>query len=85
MMQAVRAALASADAAALSRAAHRVKGSVLTFAAGPASEAALALEQLGRAGTIEGADALVGTLEAELDRLCESLKGLTEPGLKDLA
>jgi hypothetical protein len=83
MVQNIRAALAASDPAALARAAHRVKGSVLTFAAGPASEAALALEQLGRAGTLEGAEGLGRTLERELERLSESLKPLIEPELKD--
>ena len=76
MLHSVKAAQAAGDANALARAAHRIKGSVLTFAAGPSSDAALALEQLGRTGTIARGEPLVRTLELELDRLSAALKPL---------
>jgi CheY-like chemotaxis protein len=78
MREAVTAAAAAGDAGALSRAAHRIKGSVLTFGAGPSSDAALALEQMGRAGEIEGAAGVVQVLQIELDRLAAALKPLAE-------
>jgi HPt (histidine-containing phosphotransfer) domain-containing protein len=79
MLEGVTTAHAAGDATALSRAAHRIKGSVLTFAAGPASEVALALEQMGRTGEIAEADTLVPLLKTELDRLSTSLQSLVEP------
>jgi len=83
MLESVRAAQAAGDANALTRAAHRIKGSVLTFAAGPSSDAALALEQLGRTGTVAGGEPLVRTLELELDRLAAALKPLLHQDVGD--
>jgi PAS domain S-box-containing protein len=83
MLESVKAAQTAGDPAALTRAAHRVKGSVLTFAAGPSSDAALALEQLGRTGEMAGADRLVRTLELELDRLASALKPLLHQDVGD--
>ncbi len=83
MLQSVKAAHAAGDPNALARAAHRIKGSVLTFAAGPSSDAALALEQLGRTGTIAGGEPLVRTLELELDRLSAALKPLLHQDVGD--
>jgi two-component system sensor histidine kinase/response regulator len=79
MFDGVTTAHAAGDVVALSRAAHRIRGSVLTFAAGPASEVALALEQRQRTGEIAPADTLVPILKIELDRLSKSLQSLVEP------
>jgi PAS domain S-box-containing protein len=65
------------SAAELERAAHGLKGSVGIFGAAPAVRAALALEQMGRAGTLRGADAASETLARELDRLVGAVADLT--------
>lgn len=72
----VVAAIASGDAEAVSRAAHRLKGSVLIFGAPGAAAAALRLETTGRAGDLSTADDDAAHLRAEVDRLCEGLEGL---------
>ena len=73
----VRSAVEAEDGERLARAAHRLRGSVLTFAAAPAAEATNVLEAMGRAGALEGAaDALEG-LEAEVERLVAALRPLT--------
>jgi PAS domain S-box-containing protein len=79
MLSAVHAALNDGDPTGLTRAAHRLKGSVMTFAAGPASKTAQALEQLGHHGSMAGADALVATLDAEVALLIEALEPLAKP------
>ena len=53
----------------LERAAHSLKGSVATFAAQDAFEAALKLERLGRAGDLAEAVKGYAVLEAEIERL----------------
>jgi PAS domain S-box-containing protein len=73
MMQAVRAAIDANDADALGRAAHRLKGSIITFAAGPAGDAALTLELLGRSERLESAAAAFSILEVEVSRFIEAL------------
>jgi two-component system sensor histidine kinase/response regulator len=78
MLQAVRAAVESNDANALNRAAHRLKGSVVTFAAGPAADAALVLELLGRDGQLEGAAEATRRLEIEVERLIVALTPLVD-------
>ncbi len=64
-IDALRTALAQADAAALSAAAHRLKGSLLTLAAHEASAEALRLEQLGRDGRLA---AIEPALQALVER-----------------
>jgi two-component system sensor histidine kinase/response regulator len=61
---------------ALARAAHKLKGSLLNMAAGPASAAARELEVLAREGRLEEARQGVSTLRAELARLRKALEGL---------
>ena len=49
--------LAAKDARELARAAHTIKGSLLSIAARPAADAALRLEMLARSGNLSSADA----------------------------
>src|SRR5205823_6404797 len=65
-LDAVRAAIAERDAAALERAAHAIKGSVGNFAAHSAFEAALRLELMGREGDLSGAEKACTALEEAL-------------------
>jgi two-component system, sensor histidine kinase and response regulator len=76
LLSAVQDAVAKRDTAALKRAAHSLKGSLSTFAARDATEAALRLEDLARAGELEGAEDAYRLLVAQLERLKQALEGL---------
>jgi HPt (histidine-containing phosphotransfer) domain-containing protein len=76
LLQEVQQAVNAKDAEAIMRTAHRLKGSVATFAAKPATEAALRLETMGRNGDIGDAAAAFSTLQAELARLQPALESL---------
>lgn len=65
------------DAEAVERGAHRLKGSLLTFGAQPAADAAIRLERMGREKQLDGASESFATLRAELDRLEPELQALT--------
>jgi two-component system, sensor histidine kinase and response regulator len=69
-------AVARKDAAALKRAAHSLKGSISTFAAREATEAALRLEELASAGELVGAEGAYRLLATQVDRLKQALEGL---------
>jgi PAS domain S-box-containing protein len=77
MLAAIMKALQSKSPQELEHAAHSLKGSVSNFGARSVVRAALALEMLGRAGSVEGGDELLETLEQELKEL--------QPGLEVLA
>ena len=69
--------LASGDAEEIARAAHRLKGALLTLGAGPAADVALQLERMGREGDLAQAETTVEALRRELDRLEPELTALT--------
>jgi len=69
MLSAVQAAVEAKNADELHRAAHFLKGSVATFAAKPALDAALKLEAIARSGDLSGADAAAVSLAEEIRRL----------------
>ena len=75
-LSALRAAVAGQDCVALSEAAHALKGSARNFYAEPAAQSAAHLEQLGRAGRLDGASEWIATLEMELERLSAALVAL---------
>jgi CheY-like chemotaxis protein/HPt (histidine-containing phosphotransfer) domain-containing protein len=77
----VREAVAQADAAKLRLAAHTLKGTVGSFAATAAGEAAERLEAMGQRGDLTGAAEAVATLETELARLRPALAALNEEKL----
>jgi two-component system sensor histidine kinase/response regulator len=60
----------------LERAAHSLKGSVATFAAQGAVDAALKLERLGRSGDLKSAEQAYAALESQMNRLRAQLKSL---------
>jgi CheY-like chemotaxis protein len=62
------------DAKSLFTAAHALKGGLATLAAHRASAAALQLENMGRAGTINGAAALLAALKQEAAQALRSLR-----------
>jgi HPt (histidine-containing phosphotransfer) domain-containing protein len=76
LMEELEAAVRSKDPEAIMRTAHRLKGSVATFAARPATAAALHLETMGREGNIADADAAFADLKTELARLQPVLESL---------
>jgi len=69
-------ALALGDAPTLARAAHTMKGLLLTMAAAPAADVALRLEILARCGNLSEAEALVAELRNELSLLSPALREL---------
>ena len=75
-LEAIEAAVAGKDAEALRGAAHSLKGAVSTFGAEPARLAALALEELGKSGRLDGAEAAAARLRVEVERLVEVLEEL---------
>ena len=73
MMSQVRAAIDGQDAPALLLAAHSLKGSTRVFAATDATDAALALEQMGAAGNLSGAEERWAALGRDVERLKAAL------------
>ena len=76
LVKELEAAVKARDAEGIMRAAHRLKGSVATFAAKPATAAAFRLETMGRDGDIGNVDAAFSDLQAELARLHPALESL---------
>jgi PAS domain S-box-containing protein len=76
LIEELEAAVKARDAEGIMRTAHRLKGSVATFAAKPATAAALRLETLGREGNLADVDAAYSQLQAELARLHPALESL---------
>ena len=72
----IRAAIDAQDAAKLEREAHTLKGSVANFGAAASVEAALHLEQLGRSGDLNGAQAGLAKLEGVLQELVPELEAI---------
>ncbi len=70
----VRVAVEAADAALVTRAAHTLKGAVSNFGARAAADAALRLEQMGRAGDLSHAIPALATLEMEMSALMRELE-----------
>ncbi len=73
-LEKIRSAVATRDAAALEHHAHSLKGSVSTFGAQQAFEAALELERKGRTGDLAGVDDGLGQLECALGALRPELE-----------
>jgi HPt (histidine-containing phosphotransfer) domain-containing protein len=73
MLDKLATAIENGDAAGLEKVGHKIKGSVLQFSGFAAGAAALELEQLGRNGTLTGAEAALQKLKQEIDILMKSL------------
>jgi signal transduction histidine kinase/CheY-like chemotaxis protein len=67
-------ALARHDSPALARAAHTVKGLLLTMGAGPAADVALRLEILARCGNLADAESVLTELRGELTQVAPALR-----------
>ena len=76
MLEKIRSAVSAGDAGALEHYAHSLKGSVSTFGAKGAFEAALALERKGRTGDLSGVEDGLGQLESALGALRPELETL---------
>lgn len=72
-MAATQAALDAADADALARAAHRMKGAILQFSAPTLFEATKQLEALGKAGSLDAAKPVCAQVTQELHKLMTAL------------
>lgn len=75
-LERIRSAVASKDASALEHDAHSLKGSVSTFGAQRAFEAALALEKQGRAKDLTGVETGLRELESALEALVPELQAI---------
>ena len=75
-LSAVHAAVEQRDGPGLFRAAHSIKGSVANFDATVAFEAALRLEQMGRANDFVHSREACAALEREIRRLTDALAPL---------
>jgi two-component system, sensor histidine kinase and response regulator len=75
-LEGIRSAVAAQDATALEHQAHSLKGSVSTFGARRAFEAALALEKQGRSKNLSGVENGLGQLEDALQALVPELQAI---------
>ena len=75
-MSDLRSAVAARDADRIERGAHSLKGSVSTFGAGPAFQAALELERQGRSRDLREVESNLQRFESSLERLCFELQTL---------
>jgi CheY-like chemotaxis protein len=73
-LSAMHTALDAGDLVALSRAAHKMKGTVGVFTTGPALAAAMDLESAARADDVERAGGALSTLASEIDALTSRLR-----------
>jgi len=78
LLSQVRAAAAAGDVPALQRAAHSLKGMVVTFCAPHVLAAALRLEEAAAAGDLSAVEPLCARLEREIERLRPALVALGE-------
>jgi HPt (histidine-containing phosphotransfer) domain-containing protein len=78
----IRAAVAAGDAVRLGRAAHTLKGSLATFGARAAADAAQRLEAVARGGSCAGAEAACGELEQALARVVPAVADLAAGGAR---
>ena len=69
----VEQAVAARDPEALVYAAHRLKGALVALAAGPATEAAIALEHVGAQRDLQAAPPLLAQLQQEISRLISAI------------
>jgi len=69
LVEKIRQAVQSCDSSSLEKAAHALKGSVSNFCAQQAQEAAVRLEEIGRAGEAESAEPALRCLEKSLNEL----------------
>jgi two-component system sensor histidine kinase/response regulator len=76
MLARIEAAIHRADARELEKAGHKIKGSVLQFSAQGAAASAQQLEDLGKSGTVAGAEPLLRRLKQEIDLLAKLVNSM---------
>lgn len=76
----IHSGIASGDAKVVERAAHSIKGSLSTFAAARATEAARTLEFLGRDGNLAEFPAAMAALEKEIALVKDALLKVSRDG-----
>jgi HPt (histidine-containing phosphotransfer) domain-containing protein len=76
LLREVREAIAASDASRLRQAAHGVKGAAANLGGNSLAALCHELEIKGRAGTVDGAEALCPRVEAEFERFCAALDAL---------
>jgi signal transduction histidine kinase/DNA-binding response OmpR family regulator/HPt (histidine-containing phosphotransfer) domain-containing protein/HAMP domain-containing protein len=72
----LRRALDEGDAGKLEQAAHLLRGSASNFGPGAVPQSALALEQMGRSGVLDGAPTRLAELTRDLEDLSRNLKSM---------
>jgi|GEM_PF-1146363 len=77
-LEGIREAVGRGDPEALNKSAHRLKGSLGTFAAHAAFEFAQELERIGISGVMSGAQEVLLELENEIARVKEALESLVK-------
>ena len=77
LMSRLQNAIACGDANEVERAAHSLKGSVGSFAARPAYNTALKLEQIGKSGELSEAPDVYAALERQIAELKHALLEMT--------
>jgi len=80
MLERLRAAIGEGSADEVRRAAHALKGSVANFIDAGPTATAFELENMGRAGQIDGAAAALERLDQELEALSECLRQFQSKG-----
>jgi HPt (histidine-containing phosphotransfer) domain-containing protein len=73
-IDAVRSAVNARDGSALRAAAHKLRGSIVSFGVPDTVDTARRLETIGASGDLDGADTLVPQLAADVQSLCTSAK-----------
>ena len=73
-VDAVQSAVDAGDSPALRVAAHKLRGSIVSFGVPDTVDIARQLEAMGAAGDLDGADTLVPQLAADVQLLCTSAK-----------
>ena len=75
LMEKIRSAAASGDAAAVGREGHAIKGMISNFCAPGAHASAYEVEKIGKSGDLSAAPVAIETLQIRLDEL---IRGLAE-------
>ncbi|HEV2490232.1 MAG TPA: response regulator, partial [Candidatus Acidoferrales bacterium] len=82
LLRELREAAQKADAAAISRTSHTLKGSIGNFGSGPAYQAAKKIDEIARTGDAAAAGALLPHLESEIERLQTALEPYSKAEVK---
>jgi HPt (histidine-containing phosphotransfer) domain-containing protein len=85
MLREIENAARARDGAALRKASHKLKGSLLQFSAPLAASAAAELEDCGNHGSMENAPASIETVKKETDYVIQMLQAMVanqQPGAK---